>query len=71
MDALIIEVVEIVARHNGRAYPRMVQAWGVPSSERQLRRDMAKLAQEGKIIRLGQRGGYLPATTGKVARVLN
>ncbi|NJL53908.1 hypothetical protein HC928_01295 [bacterium] len=61
---LIVTTVRQMTRagHYARVYPHHVTAHlPVRISERHLRRHMAALAQEGKIIRLSYKGGYKAA----------
>ncbi len=60
MDKEILHIMDRLA-HKGykTVYPRQVQAWmDNERSERQLRRDMARMAREGRLRRLGERGGF-------------
>ncbi len=56
----IIRAMSRLARDGYKTvYPRQVQAWlDVERSDRQLRRDMARMAREGRLRRLGERGGF-------------
>lgn len=74
VDEDIVRIVEHMSRNGyGGVYPLHIQAWlDVDRSERQLRRDMARLARAGRLKRLGERGGFTvvarthPATTSEV-----
>ena len=60
VDEDIVRIVHQMTRNGyGKIYPLHIQAWlDVDRSERQLRRDMARLAREGRLKRLGERGGF-------------
>ncbi|GIK66223.1 MAG: hypothetical protein BroJett018_40170 [Chloroflexota bacterium] len=60
MDKEILRIMLRLARDGFKTvYPRQVQAWlDTERSERQLRRDMARMAREGRLRRFGERGGF-------------
>ena len=60
MEREILKIMTRLARDGYKTvYPRQVQAWlDSERSERQLRRDMARMAREGRLRRLGDRGGF-------------
>jgi hypothetical protein len=66
-------LVEIIRRLNREGYawlyPWQIEAWlDVPRSERQIRRDMARLCQAGRLQRQGRRGGYRSLDASRPAR---
>jgi len=64
MDTQIIQIVSRLQVNYRRVYPWMVQAWMDEEnarSEATLRRYMRRLAGEGKLVRLGERRGYMAA----------
>lgn len=64
MDEDIVKIVAEVQRRTGKVYAWMVQSYlEVYRSEQTIRRDMVRLANEGKLQRLGERKGYRVATS--------
>jgi len=59
-DNVIIDMTRELLDSQQRVFPWMIACWsGVSISERTVRRYMARLAEEGKLIRLGSRCGYI------------
>lgn len=60
LDKRIVAVIDELSSRNQRIFPLTVQiALGVKIALSLLRQDMARLAKQGKIMRLGPRSGYL------------
>lgn len=60
LDDLIVGAVDELSPNNDRIFPLAVQVkMGIKISLCTLRKDMARLARQGDIIRLGPRSGYL------------
>lgn len=59
LDNLIVDATRELMNIEKRVYPWMLAYWSELSlSERTARRYMARLAKEGRLIRLGPRYGY-------------
>lgn len=57
MIEIIIEIVVKSMKSHKRVYPRMIVG-DVHYSERHIRRYMVRMAKDGLLVRVGQRGGY-------------
>lgn len=67
-EDLIMATLDDMANQYTAIYPWMVQArLGMDVSERTLRRYMVRLADEGRIKRLGERKGYQTRTAYNLA----
>ena len=59
-EFLILELVSELQTIESRVYPWMVACGAeVSVSVRTVRRYMARMAEDGRLMRLGPRGGYL------------
>jgi hypothetical protein len=60
MELAILKAMCDLERTYGRVYAHMIQAWiDRPMCEQTIRRKMVDLAERGKLIRLGERKGYI------------
>lgn len=63
MDEKIVATIQRLERRYTAVYPYQVAIWmDEPISERCIRYKMARLADEGRLARLGERKGYVTKT---------
>ncbi len=61
LEQVIQTTVATLSKYHARVWPWMIGAHlEFYRAEQTLRRDMSRMAREGKLVRIGQRKGYWP-----------